>query len=205
MHKIVFYGGQGHTEVTWETEAEAAVKEAGRIFEEALSKGGAAFSTTEEQLRHLIGDAAYFVWEETGRIRIDSKLGYSRAMTFERMVSAVLGLVTSEGEAGSARRAYPYWLIRRPRSPANPVTLWYWYQEEKEPWRIRGIYHCVGAAWGFKGSVPLADQVIALCLWIHADEEAVTCKAFPKVQSLPRAHRAEHWDAIVSGQKPGDA
>jgi len=46
MHKLVFYGGGGHTEVTWETEEEAAVKEAQRIFEEVLSKGGAAFRLT---------------------------------------------------------------------------------------------------------------------------------------------------------------
>jgi len=58
MHKLVFYGGKGHTDVTWETawrgrqgtaeaaevaEAEAAIEEAKRIFEEALSVGGAAF------------------------------------------------------------------------------------------------------------------------------------------------------------------
>lgn len=43
MHKLVFYGGHGHTEVIWETEEEAAVKEAERVFGEALSKGGAAF------------------------------------------------------------------------------------------------------------------------------------------------------------------
>jgi len=50
MHKLVFYGGKGHTDVTWGTvaeaetaEAEAAIEEAKRIFEEALSVGGAAF------------------------------------------------------------------------------------------------------------------------------------------------------------------
>jgi len=43
MHKLTFYGGRGHTEVTWETQEEAAIKEAERIFEEALHRGGAAF------------------------------------------------------------------------------------------------------------------------------------------------------------------
>jgi len=43
MGKLLFYGGMGHTEVTWDIAAEAAVKEAERIFDEALEKGGAAF------------------------------------------------------------------------------------------------------------------------------------------------------------------
>ena len=43
MHKLIFYGGKGHTEITWETEEAAAVREAQRIFEEALCKGGSAF------------------------------------------------------------------------------------------------------------------------------------------------------------------
>lgn len=43
MGKLKFYGGQGHTEVTWDTEEDAAVKEAERIFKEALAQGGAAF------------------------------------------------------------------------------------------------------------------------------------------------------------------
>ena len=40
---MLFYGGTGHETVTWDTEAEAAVKEATRIFDEALAVGGAAF------------------------------------------------------------------------------------------------------------------------------------------------------------------
>lgn len=43
MGKLLFYGGMGHETVTWATEAEAAVKEAERIFDEALAAGGAAF------------------------------------------------------------------------------------------------------------------------------------------------------------------
>jgi len=108
----------------------------------------------EEQLRHLIGEQAYAVWEETGRIQIGT------------------------------------WFIRKRRGVSRPLELFH-----------GAAHHCVGAAWGFKGAVPLADQVIALCLWLHADEEAVSQRAFPSVgSSMPRTRRAEHWDAIVSGE-----
>lgn len=107
----------------------------------------------EEQLRRLIGDAAYTVWEQTGRIHIGQ------------------------------------WSIRR--NLYGGIAL------------INGASpQCVGPAWGFKGAIPKADQVIALCLWLHADEEAVISRAFPRVASMPRTQRAKHWDAIVSGQEP---
>jgi len=134
----------------------------------------------EEQLRRLIGDDAYAVWETAGRIHIPSKLGGG------------------------------HWSIVKPYEPAL-VRLEYWYGGAQgqhppgveQPGRISNDYrrtpHCVGAAWGFKGPIPKADQVIALCLWLHADEEAVSSKAFPRVASMPRAHRAKHWDAIFSG------
>ena len=105
----------------------------------------------EAQLRHLIGEQAYAVWEETGRIQIGT------------------------------------WFIQKRRGSTRPLGIF-----------NGAMYHCVGAAWGFKGKIPFADQVIALCLWLHADEEAVSQRAFPKLgSSMPRTHRAQHWDAIV--------
>lgn len=85
------------------------------------------------------------------------------------------------------------WVIRRESYPPR-LKLFF----EK-----RG--HCVGAAWGFKGPIPLADQVIALCLWIHADEHAVLNLAFPEVKIALRGRsgkkRAEDWDTII-GEAP---
>lgn len=43
MGKLMLYGGKGHQTATWEVGEAEAVKEAERIFKEALEKGGAAF------------------------------------------------------------------------------------------------------------------------------------------------------------------
>jgi len=93
---------------------------------------------------------------------------------------------TGEIDVGGLGTGVGHWSIRKGRS--GPISLYY-----------GKTWHCVGAAYGFKGAIPLADQVIALCLWIHADEGAVSDRKFPRVQSMPRAQRAQHWDAIVSG------
>ena len=43
MGKLVFYGSMGHATLTWEIGEVETVREAERVFQEALEKGGAAF------------------------------------------------------------------------------------------------------------------------------------------------------------------
>lgn len=64
---------------------------------------------------------------------------------------------------------------------------------------------CVHPANGF-ARVPAADKVLALLLWIKADENSFSKRDFPKAAGDRRGQgRLEQWDALVAGHQVEDA